>query len=220
MSFILDALRKSETERQQQGSGEFAGVPVSTRRRQGPPGWLWIVAVLLLVNLAVLAGLLMRSEVAVVETASDAASGPASEPLADPAAGTAAPSANANGDDFAAQVATARRNPPVRAADPAADEPVAQATPPPPATVTASPPRDTTMLPTLMELQAGGRVTLPELHVDIHVYSEAAADRFVFINMVKHKEGSRLPEGPRVEQITPDGVILEHDGTSFLLPRD
>jgi general secretion pathway protein B len=214
MSFILDALRKSETERQQQGSGEFAGVPVSTRRRQGPPGWLWTVAVLLLVNLAVLAGILMRSEVAVDEPVS----GPVSEPVADQVAGPAAPAAAANGDDFAAQVATARRNAPVRAADPPADEPVMASTLPAP--VTASPPRDTATLPTLMELQAGGRVALPELHVDIHVYSEASADRFVFINMVKHKEGSRLPEGPLVEQITPDGVILEHDGTSFLLPRD
>ena len=207
MSFILDALRKSETERQQHGSGEFSGVPVSTRRRQGPPGWLWIVAVLLLVNLAVLAGILMRSEVAV-------------EPVVEAVAEPAAAPPTASGDDFAAQVASARRNAPARAPAPLPDEPVAEATPPPPAAVTTSPARDTSMLPTLMELQAGGRVALPELHVDIHVYSEAAADRFVFINMVKHKEGSRLPEGPLVEQITPDGVILEHNGTSFLLPRD
>ena len=216
MSFILDALRKSETERQQHGSGEFAGVPVSTRRRQGPPGWLWVFAVLLLVNLAVLAGILMRSEVAVVEPVAEPVSGSIGESAAEPAAAPA----TANGNDFAAQVATARRNPPVQDAEPPADEPVTAATPPPPAAATDSPARDTSMLPTLMELQAGGRVALPELHVDIHVYSASAADRFVFINMVKHKEGSRLPEGPRVEQITPDGVILEHNGTSFLLPRD
>ncbi len=63
-------------------------------------------------------------------------------------------------------------------------------------------------------------MALPELHVDIHVFSDVARDRFVFINMTKHKEGSRLAEGPLVEEITPDGVVLSHNGKSFLLPRD
>ena len=61
---------------------------------------------------------------------------------------------------------------------------------------------------------------MPELHVDIHVYSESPGDRFVFINMSKHNEGSRLSEGPLVEEITPEGVVLSMNGTTFLLPRD
>ena len=69
-------------------------------------------------------------------------------------------------------------------------------------------------------MRAQGRVSLPDLHVDIHVFSEVASDRFVFINMNKHKEGSQLPEGPLVEEITPDGVVLSMNGTTFLLPRD
>ena len=56
--------------------------------------------------------------------------------------------------------------------------------------------------------------------MDIHVYSDIPEDRFVFINMNKHKEGSRLAEGPLVREITPEGVILNQNGTSFLLPRD
>lgn len=61
---------------------------------------------------------------------------------------------------------------------------------------------------------------LPELHIDIHVYSEVADERFVFINMVKHREQSQLNEGPVVAEITLDGVILEHHGLTFLLPRE
>jgi len=76
------------------------------------------------------------------------------------------------------------------------------------------------LLPTIHELRADGRVTLPELHVDIHVYSEVPEDRFVFINMNKHNEGSRLIEGPLVEEITTDGVVLSQNGTLFLVPRD
>ena len=75
-------------------------------------------------------------------------------------------------------------------------------------------------LPTIHEVRAQGLVSLPDLHVDIHVFSESARDRFVFINMTKHNEGSRLSEGPLIEEITPDGVVLSMDGTTFLLPRD
>jgi general secretion pathway protein B len=78
----------------------------------------------------------------------------------------------------------------------------------------------TVLLPTIHELRADGRLALPDLHVDIHVYSEAPKDRFVFINMTKHNEGSRLAEGPVVEEITTDGVVLNQNGTLFLVPRD
>jgi hypothetical protein len=46
------------------------------------------------------------------------------------------------------------------------------------------------------------------------------ADRFVFINMNKHREGARIEAGPVIKEITPDGVILQHQGQTFLLPRE
>jgi general secretion pathway protein B len=61
---------------------------------------------------------------------------------------------------------------------------------------------------------------LPDLHLDIHVYSDIREDRFVFINMSKQRENSKLTEGPVVKEILPEGVILEYQGTSFLLTRD
>jgi general secretion pathway protein B len=61
---------------------------------------------------------------------------------------------------------------------------------------------------------------LPDLHLDIHVYSEVPKDRFVFINMSKLREGSQLAEGPVVAEITPDGVVLGHQGQYFLLSRE
>ena len=78
----------------------------------------------------------------------------------------------------------------------------------------------TVLLPTIHELRADGSLTLPDLHVDIHVYSEVPEDRFVFINMTKHNEGSQLAEGPLVQEITTDGVVLNQNGTLFLVPRD
>ena len=75
-------------------------------------------------------------------------------------------------------------------------------------------------LPTAAELRANGTLQMAELHLDIHVFSETPEDRFVFINMVRHKENSRLAEGPVVSEITPEGVILDYLGTEFLLPRE
>lgn len=204
MSFILDALKKSETDRQQKGAAEFANVPASSGRREGPPAWLWIVGVLLLVNLAVLIGIFLRPEVAAVEPAGIDAAAPPSQAL----------------NEFASQVATARENAPPREEPVATQEQPVQNTVAPASVEVAEQPIDTIGLPGIQQLQGGGSLALPELHVDIHVYSEVAADRFVFINMVKYKEGSQLAEGPRVEAITPDGVVLSHDGSKFLLPRD
>ena len=209
MSFILDALKKSETDRQQAGSAEFAGVPTSSAN-QRVPRWMWILGALLVVNLVVLLGLLLR---------------PGVNPL--PAAAVKAEeSVPTDVAAFAEQVAEAKQN------IPASEEPRPRTTGPAPvpvpvpqtnrapSVVVASEPMQTVLLPTFYELRANGSLTLPDLHVDIHVYSEVPKDRFVFINMTKHNEGSRLAEGPLVEEITTDGVVLNQNGTVFLLPRD
>ena len=60
---------------------------------------------------------------------------------------------------------------------------------------------------------------LPDLHIDIHVYSENAAERFVFVNMKKYDEGNFLDEGPLIKAITEEGVVLEQNDISFLLPN-
>lgn len=207
MSFILDALRKSETDRQQKGTAEFANVPTSNAQ-PGTPPWLWVLGILLAVNLVVLVGLLLRPDVAPP---------PAKSAVATQAETAAAPVTT----DFASRIAAAKQNAPAREEPTVAEaerslEPMRAAAP---AKVSVAQPRDTT-LPTIHELLADGSLSLPELHVDIHVYSEVAADRFVFINMNKHKEGSRLAEGPAVEEITADGVVLRHNGVAFFLPRD
>ncbi|MDX1499040.1 MAG: general secretion pathway protein GspB [Woeseiaceae bacterium] len=84
----------------------------------------------------------------------------------------------------------------------------------------AATPRPAARLQTIDELRLDGRLDLPELRVDLHVYSEQPGDRFVFINMNKYRENARLKEGPVVREIRPDGIALEHDGRDFLLPRE
>jgi len=61
---------------------------------------------------------------------------------------------------------------------------------------------------------------LPNLHLDLHVFAANPQQRFVMINTRKLREGESLPEGVMVESITPEGAVLSHNGTRFLLPRD
>ena len=214
MSFILDALKKSETDRQQQASAEFANVPTGDHAPRAPR-WLWVLGGLLAINLVVLLGLFLRSDdgpavaaVSVPATASGILQG---SPNAEPAA------------SFEEQIAEARRSAPQRLEAPAPSPEASRGTEP---VRTASPApasqreSQTVALPTFYQVVSSGMVTLPDLHLDIHVYSETPEERFVFINMSKQRENTQLREGPNVEEITPEGVVLEYRGTTFLLPRD
>ena len=226
MSFILDALKKSETERQRQGSAEFATIPAS-RAVSSPPRWLWVLVLLLLVNLVVLAGILLHDEPAATTPAS---SPPAVAPAVTPAttpADTGQPPA-AGTASFEARIADARRRQPppsvveevTPAPEPAPTDEISEQRPPATQPNESASASETLSLPTLTQLRVGGILNLPDLHLDIHVYSETPADRFVFVNMSKHREHSRLASGPVVERITPEGVVLDYQGTRFLLPRE
>ncbi len=202
MSFILDALKKSENERQNQGTAEFANVPSSAG---GPraPRWLWLIAALLVVNVVVLLGLWLREEAPSVVPSHGALSQDAQQTDTD--------------TSFAERVARARSNQPPRQVDSAAvpsQDAIAPVADPP------APAASVQILPSANQLRLNGTLQMAELHLDIHVYSEAPADRFVFINMAKHRENSRLVEGPLVKEITQEGVILSYQGTDFLLPRE
>ena len=199
MSFILDALKKSETERQQQSGAEFSNLPSSSGDPQSFK-WVWILALLLLVNIAVLVGVLMRPNTSVQE---------AQEPES-----AAVESAEVSSGTFEEKIAAAKEK---QAPTPEFVEPESQAVP-----VAARPAvaKNRPRILTIDEVRVNGSLQITDLHLDIHVYSTVPAERFVFINMTKHREQSQLEEGPRVLEITPDGVVLEHQGVTFLLPRE
>jgi general secretion pathway protein B len=70
------------------------------------------------------------------------------------------------------------------------------------------------------DLAVAAGSNLPQLRLDLHVYAAKPQDRFALINMRKLHEGDSLQGGVRVEAITPDGVVMSHNGTKFLLPRE
>jgi general secretion pathway protein B len=73
-------------------------------------------------------------------------------------------------------------------------------------------------LPTADEMTASAG--LPPLHLDLHVYSNRAQERFIFVNSHKYREGDTMQEGPTVEQITQAGAVLNYRGSRFLLTRN
>jgi general secretion pathway protein B len=247
MSFILDALKKSENERQRHIGPSLADVKVR-RRESNRPWWVLAVAALLVVNLGVLLAVLTRNKASPAEqraaaaTAAPQPAGAATAPGAAPSS-RPAPSAQAPSPAHPAAGAAVRSLADEAGAfDAAASDlssplagPDAAATVPegPPIVRPINPPsvapaasravdshadQDSEVLPTLSDLIASG-TALPDLHLDMHVHSANAADRFVFVNMRKYVEGQSLSEGPKVERITGDGVVLNQHGLRFLLPR-
>ena len=206
MSFILDALKKSEAERQRRNAPGVAGIPDGTGK-QGTPRWMWVLAALLAVNLVVLLGVLLRPDATLPDESAARENAISPEPEA----------------SFSELVREAKRSQTgAVATEPGPPKPpdsqgasVAEEQP-------AAPPQPvlTESYTTFNEMRASGELSLPDLHLDIHVYSEKPSDRFVFVNMSKYTENTTLAEGPLVRQITPEGVVLEYLGKDFLLPRE
>lgn len=223
MSFILDALKKSDAERQKRSTPGVADIPVS-RDRRPRQHWLWVVAGLLAVNLVALFVLLLRpdpppavagtSPVKPTTTAAHrepAAARPFAEIAAEARRKTEqAPAAATRGEDrpetVGGRAATTEPQPGARGPRPGS------------AAVDAEEPADAAN--TFESLRADGTLSLPDMHLDVHVYSERRDERFVFINTKKYRENETLAEGPIVTRIAPEGVILDYRGTVFLLPRE
>jgi len=215
MSFILDALKKSEAERLRKDAPGISDVP-GTAREKSASHWIWIVVVLVTINIVVLVMIFMRP---------DRLPGPlAGQPIAE--SGPASSSESASAASFPETVAEPEpvQAPPVEATTnpdtTAVTNAATQYAEPEAAVAGYEAPQIAESYATFNNLRAQGLLQLGDLHLDIHVYSSEPADRFVFVNMTKYKERATLDEGPVVMEITPDGVILEYLGTGFLLPRE
>ena len=207
MSFILDALKKSEAERLRKDAPGFAAVP-DRPREKSTSRWIWIASLLVGINITVLVVIFMKPD--------DAGEAVVDNPVATvaPARTSIAGASNATRSvESLEQNAAVPVTPPTYIAPPQNNTRAETAAGRESRVVTES-------YATFNDLRAEGVLQLPEMHLDIHVYSSEPEDRFVFVNMSKYKERATLDEGPVIREITPDGVILEYLGTGFLLPRE
>ncbi len=214
MSFILDALRKSENERQQSEVPSISDVPAVVHSTRLPT---WAVA-----SIAALSATILLlgwawwhstdgGEVAVADGGEVAVADGGEVAVADGGSIGLRP-----GTPAVSRPATsgAVRNlawEPVAASRPAAASPASRAVAATP-TIVFGP-------PTMMELIVAGSI-FPELTLELHVYSATASERFVRINSASYREGEVLADGPRVLSITAEGVILDYRDQSFLLSAD
>jgi len=228
MSFILDALKKSELDRQRQA---IPGLVESGIARPRPrlPTWAIGLGILLGINLVVLLFVLMRSSM----TASQIPPAPAhtvKPPAADSAAGDAADKHFSPLDTrpiYAPEIPVTAAANSAAAPAPVSQQPMngggsgahAIRRRDPVLTNEAYKANYEETLPSINEMNLTGEQALPALHLDVHVFATKASERFVFINMRKYHEGSTLQEGPSIERIRRDGVVLDYKGLRFLLPR-
>ena len=174
MSFILDALKKSEAERQRQSVPGLMDAGAAPRHR-GLPVWAIVIGALLAVNVAVLAIVLLRQQ-------HPAPAAAAAVPAAPPApAAAAARTGRADAAHFSPLDAAPVYAPEIPVDEPAAGDRGGAAAP---RSQRAEPAQDTSaqndeVLPEIGELNLGGAQALPELHLDVHVYATSPADRFV-----------------------------------------
>jgi general secretion pathway protein B len=243
MSFILDALKKSEAERQRQSGPTLLELRITQPPRRYPAWALWVGALLALNVAVLLYALLLRRPVTPEPAVATAAPVPAATARASApsvpgvVAAPVAPAATAAGSTVSTSPSVAAS----ATSAPAAASPnvtaVAPLAPPqsasggaaaPPATASANPADDEPAVPastvssapvnysTLPSLASLGG-DLPTLQLNLLDYSPLAAERFALINMHRVREGDVLPEGPRVLAITRDGVALDYRGQDFML---
>jgi general secretion pathway protein B len=213
MSYILDALRRAEADRERE-RGQVPGLhtPAPSGSEPAPARLRWLPwaggGLLLLAGIGAGSWLTGNPREAVVPaTAPAPATGPAPAPVAMPAPAPAMPAA-------------VSKPPPPPAASaspylpPAPPPGVVAATPepPPPAPAVEAP------VPRLSELPESLRRELPKLAISGSVYSDDPASRFVMVNGEVVREGARLGADLVLEKIGPRELVLRFKGQRFRQP--
>lgn len=191
MSYILEALKKSEQERHRGRAPDLQALHIAPVQTDRPRRW-WPLALAL--------ALLFNAGLLLIWHPWDATH---TEPVAAPAISTAAPT------------------PPKPAVAPPVlqmPSPAPVNTTPPTTQISApatpTPSKENRLL-ALSELPPDVRRSIPEMSFAVHLYSAKPAERMVSINGKMIKEGQEVTAGLKLEQITSDGMIFSYQGYRF-----
>ena len=196
MSYILDALRKSQQEHHLGEVPTLGSVPPQVVRGRAWGVIAAVAGVALLVGggfgLALLTGAGPRPDLA--------QPGDDTRGTALVAAPSVAPLRGPSDTPLAASPAPAALAP-----QPVTPQPQAMASPP------------IVQARLLADLAPEVRASLPDFELNVHIHSPDPRGRFVFLNNSRYREGEQTREGARVEAITAAGVVLDYHGTRFRL---
>jgi general secretion pathway protein B len=237
MSFILDALKKSESDRQRQSGPALFEVKVTPPKPRFPY-WALALAVLLVINIVVGGWVFLHrpppeqaaTPSAAVTPVSPAQSAPAqAAPAAAPSAPIATPTMLPAAPPNSSARSVAGQPEPVLSDAAPKDAP---RNPDDYAPAVAPEKQDQEQaathvrsgtesgLKSYADAASSPGAHMPALRVDLHVYAAMPEERFVLINMHRLHEGETLPEGVRVESITPEGVVVSYQGAKFILEHE
>jgi general secretion pathway protein B len=227
MSFILDALKKSEQERRQRQTpdlhAEHAPPP---EQRGGKRLWPILILVALLLNVAVFSFWLrpwsapepsVQKELSAVDESIIASETIAAPPLpvaSQPVASQPAVSQPAVSQPAVSSAAVERTSPASEEITPSSAEssvkpslPVAKRAP-----ETSNVPPS---LPRMEDLPNSFRRELPELVISLHFYTDSPTARMVRINGRNLREKQHISENLTLQEITAEGVILNFKWQAF-----
>jgi general secretion pathway protein B len=216
VSYILDALKKSERERTLVRGVGFAD---AARRAAQGTDWLpWLIAGIVVVTvISVATVFVMRGRLIPAESAIVPSTATSVGPVALAASPTEADESKSGPLVADKPASTGPRS----AAQGLAAQALATLPPSIDATVEAAAPlvRAQGETSLLSALPTKFQQSLPTMTVNIHVYSPEESQRILYINNRQYRRGDEIPGGVFVEEIVPDGVVLQFRGQRFKLPR-
>lgn len=190
MSFILDALKKSERERQRKNTPKISDVLVESEKKQNNKHSIFIIFLLLsIILLLIYPQFYSTSRTSSIET----------KPIIDLPQSTKSNLLEIQSNKKEKEIDLYQED------------------------VENFDPNEVNEVPDILDINVANisnNLFLPEMHIDIHVFSEIPSERFVFINMRKYFEGEEIQEGLIVDGITEEGVLLKQQDITFLLPKN
>ena len=207
MSYILDALKKSDQQRQRSAAPTLSSAPVAMETTKNPVYYGLFAVLLLIAGVAI--GWLRPWQ-----TVPEATAPPVrvlQQPSVTPGYGSA--------EMVRKSVQVLPNPPPVLHVAPKIEKPqAAVASAKSGVAVSAVPaekPADAAPR-ALTELPASIQQEIPAMTIQFHVYSDIPANRLVSINSLMLHEGESLLPGLKLEQITVEGMIFSYKGYRFL----
>lgn len=201
MSYILDALKKSDQQRQRGATPTLQAAQITAARPQRPLFIHYGLLAAALLGAGVMIGWLQpwQHEQILPETIPIAAESPVPiQQQVEPASRQVEPAPSEKTGDTA-----------LVSAGPGAAEPV----PDKPAEIADVAPEQQAI--PLSELPPAIQQEIPDMTVQLHAYSSNPIERLVSVNSTRLREGENLMPGLRLEQITPDGMIFSYKEYRF-----
>ena len=216
MSYILEALRKSDQQRKRGAAPTLLAAQALALAPTQPVWYGLFGAVLLGVGVAIgwLHPWQLESSAPQLPNAASgapSARAPAIESRA-PAIESRAPAIESRAPAIEARVpAIESRVPAIESRAP----PIVREHTKQPAGADANDAARVASVPPITELPLSVQQELPAMTISVHAYSGKPADRLVSINSRLQREGEFVAPGLKLEQITPQGMIFSYKGYSF-----